>query len=378
MKKSLVALATLAATGAMAQVTIDGYVDRAYTITNNTDNTKDSKLIGSQAGTTTIGIKVRESLSSDLSAGISLNTDFADQGGLSQDNATTSVQSAGFANGQSFVDLTSKSMGTLRLGAPNNFTLTNVTGVASPGFSTGIGSAYGSSFTIHNGLGTGTVGSVGIVTQQADITATANSGQRAIRIANTVQYSSPVMNGFSVHLGSTAKNANSGTGTDTVGVTEYALRYTNGPIDAMYTSIKYSVGTTLPAVGSFQTDGQSIANGSNTQDMLGASYAINPALKLHAGFGNTKSSTNVYKGKSQQFGVSYTIGAVNLMAQMAKFDDTSSTNVDRKLTGLGANYNLSKTARLYVRMDNINYGSNVAAADGSVLKRTAIGVSKSF
>jgi predicted porin len=359
----------------MAQVTIDGYVDRAYTITNNTNNTSDSKLLSSAAGTTTLGIKVRESLSSDLSAGISLNTDFADQGGQTQDpasaNTVTSLQQAGFANGQSFVDLTSKSMGTLRLGSPNNFTLTNVSGVASPGFSTGIGSAYGSSFTIHNGLGTGVAGTVGLVNQQAAITSTANSGARAIRIANTVQYSSPVMNGFSVHLGSTAKNSNGGTGTDTVGVTEYALRYTNGPIDAMYTNIKYTVGNA-------PTNGSITANTDNTQDMLGASYAINPALKLHAGFGNTKSSTNVYKGKSQQFGVSYTIGAVNLMAQMAKFDDTSSTNVDRKMTGLGANYNLSKTARLYVRMDNINYGSNVAAADGSVLKRTAIGVSKSF
>ena len=59
MKKSLVALAALSATAAMAQVTLDGYMDRAYTNTSNTLSTKNAKTIGSQAGTTTFGIKER-------------------------------------------------------------------------------------------------------------------------------------------------------------------------------------------------------------------------------------------------------------------------------------------------------------------------------
>ncbi len=66
------------------------------------------------------------------------------------------------------------------------------------------------------------------------------------------------------------------------------------------------------------------------------------------------------------------------MAQMAKFDDTSTTNTDRKMTGIGVNYNFNKTARVYLRMDDINYGSNVASATGSAVKRTAVGISKSF
>ncbi len=332
-------------------------------------------MIGSQAGTTTIGIKVNENLTSDLSMGLSVNTDWSDQSGANQDSSAptaSSIQSGGFANAQSFASLTSKSMGTLRLGSPNNFTLTNVIAVASPAFSTGIGSAYSSAFSIANGLGTGVVGAVGIVNQQAAITSTANAGVRAIRIANTVQYSSPVMSGFSVHLGNSLKNANGGTGTDTVGVTEYALRYTNGPIDAMYTNIKYEVGATAPLNGAIT------ASSSNTQNLLGASYAVMPTLKLHAGLGTVNSSTNVFKGKSQQFGVTYVMGAIDLMAQMAKFDDTSTTNTDRKMTGIGVNYNFNKTARVYLRMDDINYGSNVASAAGSAVKRTAVGISKSF
>jgi len=374
MKKSLVALAALAATSAFAQVTIDGYFDRGYIATNNTDNTKDSKLVGSNAGTTTIGFKVVEALGGGNSIGLSVNTDWADISGANQDSTATtasSIQTGGFANSQSFVHFNS-GMGTLRLGTPNNFTLTNAIAVASPAFSTGIGSAYSSGFSIANGLGTGVVGSVGIVSQQAAITSTANAGVRAIRIANTVQYSSPAMNGFTAHLGSTFKNSNAGTGTDTVGVTEYALRYTNGPVDAMYTSIQYKVGDTAPANGSIT------AGISSKQNLLGASYAVMPTLKLHAGFGSTTSSNDVFKGTSSQMGVTYVMGAFTLMGQTAKFDDTSTTNVDRKMIGLGLDYSLSKTARAYVRYDSLNLGSNVAVAAGSEVTRTAVGISKSF
>jgi len=374
MKKTLVALAALAATGAFAQssVTIDGYFDRGYTVTNSTNNTSDSKLIGSSAGTTTLGVKVRETLTGGLSIGASFNTDFADAAGANQDSTSTttsSIQTGGFANSQSFIDVTG-GFGVVRLGMPNNFTLTNVTGVASPAFSTRVGSAYSSAFSIANGIGTGTVGSVGFATQVAN--GATGAGVRAIRIANTVQYSSPSFSGLTVHVGYTQKNSNGGTGTDTVGVTEGALRYTAGPVDAMLSTIKYTVGSTAPLNGSLT------ANSDTTQNLLGAAFTVMPGLKLHAGVGSYSSSTNVFKGSSQQFGVTYTTGAFDLMAQMASVDDKSTSDIDRKMTGIGINYNLSKTARAYVRYDNINLNDNAAATTGSKLNRYAIGVSKSF
>jgi len=277
MKKTLVAIAALAVVGVQAQTTVvlDGYFDRSYAQTSNSLAAKNAKTIGSNAGTTTFGIKVREELSKDLSTGVSINTDWADQSGVNQDTATfvnSTAQTAGFANSQTFADLTSKSMGTLRLGSPNNFTLTNVTGVASPSFSTGIGSAYSSGYSIANGIGTGSTGSVGVATVSTSVTtanSVANAGQRAIRIANTIQYSSPVMNGASVHFGKSLKNNNNSTlsTVDTVGVTEYALRYTNGPVDAMYTTIKYETPT-------LATLNATVVATTNTQNLLGASYAI--------------------------------------------------------------------------------------------------------
>jgi len=433
MKKSLVALAALSATAAMAQVTLDGYMDRAYTNTSNTLSTKNAKTIGSQAGTTTFGIKVNENLSSDLSVGVWISTDWNDIGGATQDNNTYGALSQGvkptvttdtstttnystsqaatvtnpvgnatqgitnlgaFANSQNFLRLTSKSMGELRLGTPNNFTLTNATAVAAPLFSTGIGSAYSSNFSIANGYGTGTLGGGGVVASSkpdANPGAVSNAGARAIRNPNTIQYQSPSINGFVVGFGKTLKNANADvtvsaarTSTvDTVGVTEYSLRYTNGPIDAMYTSIKYDTA----GIAALNWGTTALSNATNTQNLLGATYTVMPGLKLHAGMGSFTSSNDAWKGKSTQYGATYTVGQWDLMAQVAKVDDQTTTtvtnfnvtsNMDRKMTGIGVNYNLSKTTRAYLRFDDINYYSNGAAVAGSAQKRTAMGMSVSF
>jgi predicted porin len=66
------------------------------------------------------------------------------------------------------------------------------------------------------------------------------------------------------------------------------------------------------------------------------------------------------------------------MYLMSTTNDTTTTNVDRKMTGMGLNYNLSKQTRAYIRTDTLNYGSNIAAVSGSSVKRTAFGISKSF
>ena len=379
MKKTLVALAALASVSAFAQssVTLDGYIDRAVTVANNTNSAKSTKGLSSAAGTSTVGIKGVEDLGNGLKAGFWISTDWADLAGTNQDSTATtasSIQTGGFANSQSFIELVSAQAGTIRLGTINNEILTNATSVASPAFSTGIGSAYSTSFSTHNGIGTGTSGSGGIANQQAAITSTANVGARGIRQANTVKYISPTYYGVTVAFGQSAQNDQGTAGTgDTVGVTDASIRYTNGPVDVMYTTLKYVVGANAP------TNGGLTVNSSTEQSLLGAAYQVLPTLKLHAGFGQTKSSTSVFQGKSAQYGVTYNVTPmIDVLAQVAKFDDTSTTDKDRKMTGLGVNYNFTKTTRAYLRYDSINYGSNVATALGSELKRTAIGVSKSF
>jgi predicted porin len=389
MKKTLVALAAVSAVSAFAQVTIDGYMDRGYRALSNSDSTKNLKTVGSNAGTTTFGIKYYEDIGGGMTVGGQVNTDWADIGGNTQGSMYAGAQASGFANSQSFVKFSSATAGTLQMGTPNNYTLTNATAIASPEFSTGVGSTYSDQFSIANGLGTGISGVAGTVYQQAGITNIANAGARAIRIANTYQYVSPSFNGVTFAYGTTLQNnnvtANSGNG-NTVGVTEYMLRYSNGPIDAAYTSIKYDVGSNGTAQAKFtMTSGTPVAGSNtltvqdNTQNLLGVKYTTPVAgLVLNVGFGNFTSSSGTYSGSSKTWGGTYTSGALDYLAIFAKVDDTSTTNIDRTMTGLGVNYNLSKTSRVYYRYDSINYGSNVATASGSTQKRTAVGISKSF
>ncbi len=401
MKKTLVALAALASVTAYAQtsVVIDGYIDRAYIQTNSTLDTADTKTVGGAAGTTTIGFKVNEDLGKGLTAGLSVNTDWAELGGTTQSAHIVGSQGSGFANSQSFLHITSKDMGTIRVGSPNNFTLTNVTAIASPAFSTGVGSVYSTGYSLMSGLGTGVAGRAGTVdTSMTGVGTTAlttaaaaannHATARAIRSNNTIQYSSPSFSGASVHVGYTQGNNNvtaANTHGNTAGIMESALRYTNGPVDAMYSTIKYTIGSNGMTQSQLSTSSgvTTIVADTNvaqtsTQSLLGVAYTVMPNLKVNFGSGTFSHSLGLAQGKTKTYGATYTMGQIDLMALMSSTDDTSTTNQDRKMTGMGLNYNLSKQTRAYVRMDNLNYGSNIAAAAGSSLKRTAFGLSKSF
>jgi len=416
MKKSLIALAALAVVSAASaqtsSLTIDGYFDRGYLATNNTNNLKDAKAVSSNAGTTTVGISGTEDLGGGLSAGFRVNTDWSEASGQTQDGAAATAGQSGFANSQSYLDLASKDLGTLRLGNPSSEVLTAVTAVASPAFSTGVGSAYSTAFSIHNGYGTGTTGSNNIFANSV-IGAGAggvgtNAGQRQIRQANTIKYISPTYMGFSAVFATVRKNDSGGlntvsstTGTaDVAGVTEFALNYANGPLAVVYAQTKVEIGANgglALANNSTQNGSGLLANSSTTMSILGASYQVLPVLKLHAGLGRSTNSgqapvaavgtsTAPVSGvgttadtTSYQVGATYNLTPViTLMAQYVKVNDKSASNVDRTLTGLGADYNFSKTTRAYFRYDNINYASNQTEFNGSKQTRTAVGVSKSF
>jgi predicted porin len=218
-----------------------------------------------------------------------------------------------------------------------------------------------------------------------------NVGVRGIRQANTVKYISPKIMDVTVAYGLALKNDNAPIGTtgatnSTVGVTDMSIRYQAGPVDVMYATLKYKVGADTTMNGGAlkdQTNGLT-ANSTNTHSVLAASYQVMPTLKIAAATGGSKASADsIANSKFKQYGVTYTMGQIDIMAQMASVDNknaaTATVTGDRKMTGLGLNYNFSKTARAYVRYDNLKYADGAATAtDGSATKRTAIGVSKSF
>jgi len=406
MKKTLVALAALSSVSAFAQVTMSGYIDRGYMSTNNTNDFRDAKAVGSQAGTTTVIIRGTEDMGGGLSAGFLIATDWSEAAGQTQEGTVPTGGVSGFANSQSYLDISSKDMGTLRLGNPNSEVLVGVTSVASPAFSTGVGSAYSSNFSIHNGYGTGSTGQNNIFTNSTigiGVGQVATSaGQRAIRQTNTIKYISPSFNGISGTYTYVAKNdvggsssvSGSGGTTDVVGVKAFSLNYANGPLTAVYAQDKVSVGAygSTALANNSTTNGTYLqANTSTTMSILGASYQVLPTLKLHVGVGTSTntgqaafSATTLGQGivantSSQQYGATYDLNSsIVLMGQVATMDDKSALNTDRKMTGFGADYKLSKLTRFYVRTDNINFASNATASSGTAQKRTAFGFSSSF
>jgi predicted porin len=165
----------------------------------------------------------------------------------------------------------------------------------------------------------------------------------------------------------------------TVGVTDMSIRYQAGPVDVMYASLKYTVGA--DALGN--TTGLT-PNSTNTHPALAASYVVMPGLKISAATGGSKASvSSIANSKFTQYGIVYTMGNIDVMAQMASVDGknaaTATVTGDRKMTGLGLNYNFTKTARAYVRYDTLKSADGAATVTpGSEIKRTAIGISKSF
>ena len=412
MKKTLIALAAVAAvSSAMADVSITGYIDRGFGIVNNTNANANISTVSSNAGTSQLYFKGAEKISSDLTAIFTIENDFQDNGGATQGTAIQPSQNAGWGNGELFVGATSPSMGTVRLGVPNSFMLGTVTSVGSPGYGTGWGSAYSTGFSIFNGIGTGATNYGGTLTMSnATASTTAVTGARDIRIANTIQYSSPVMNGLSGGIGFAPQNNNVNNGVgNTVGMTEYLLKYEAPQFTIAYDSVRYVIGslgtyqnkvTTGAATGAgsvstsvtgtifssnILTDVSGsttlLANYTNTHNFLGGNYAINDAAKIYGGYGSFTSSNNLETGRSTQVGASYRMGAWEFMGQTVQVQDTNSGTVaqlNRTLQSVGANYWLSKTSRVYGRYETVNFGSNVTAFSGSSQTRSTLGLSTSF
>jgi hypothetical protein len=116
---------------------------------------------------------------------------------------------------------------------------------------------------------------------------------------------------------------------------------------------------------------------SQTNTYTAGNYEVINGLKVYAGRATSKATDQtVVNLSSTNYGASYTMGQVDLLVNAAKVDDKSTVNADRKLTGLGANYNLSKTTRAYYRYDKINYNTN--STSGINQTRNAVGLSMSF
>ncbi len=361
MKKSLVALAALAATSAFAQssVVIDGLFDVSYAKVSGDAVTYNTTSINSAAGsaTSTINIKVTEDLGGGTTARIQYELD--------PRKSTSGIDSAApLALHQTFIALDSKTLGTIKLGNINSAAL-DAHGAGSP-----LGTATGSGYGV-----TTTVG-------------------MATRFAKSVKYESPVFNGFSASYNYAPGNdqATAYLIANQRKASDLGLKYSNGPLNIAYSQLTSDA--TTNAVTATVVPANTAESKFKT---LGANYTIG-ATTLYAGWnkgdaiGVAAAATGLYptqaivantQTKGSRIGIKHVMGAYTLMASSAKQEiDGNTADGTRKVTGLRAENALSKRTSVFVAYEKFDTGiassGATTTAEGGIIKTTAIGVRHSF
>jgi len=370
MKKTLVAMAAVAATSSFAQVTLSGVFDLGYSSIDNKGAVVNT--VGAQNGSTTssFAMKADEDLGGGMKAGFQWEA-AVDLGNTSGRNSTSGTPATGttsnvttyLGNGNSFLYL-SGGFGTLKLGAPNLSTwLTN--GIGQNGFGTGVGSGYRvTSFD-------------------------------SVRAQNGLRYESPVIAGFSGtfhtvvknNLQSNADNTASGNNVNQLmgrdGLTEISFAFEGGPIAARYSALRMTQDAALnPAIlsettgaanGTYSATGVSsiTAAGANfALDTLGASYQVTPATKASLFYQRAYSDSNLQKasagttGSSKKYdrvttgvAVAYQVNPAFIVRanyQVLNTGETETFNTGSAQTtalGLGADYSLSKRTAVFARYE---------------------------
>jgi predicted porin len=373
MKKSLIALATLAATGAFAQssVTISGTFDPSVrnAATTYGDGTKVTQnLIGNNGqGTSNVTFKGVEDLGGGLKASFLLENDF-DAGNNPNNNL-------GSANGELYTGV-SGNFGNLQLGKANTVSL--FTQSSSNPFGTKIGSGFSAGYT------------------------------GRVRADNSIVYTSPAVAGFTfmaTYANQTKVNTNTYTaGLNTVtankalpnqvatgAVTDIGLLYANGPLSAGVSSWTTAATTITPAAATTTVAG---AASKNSQTNAYVAYDFGVA-KLGLGYVAEKQDvTGAYdgiiggvQGVAKIDLAAYNIGAtvplnanLNLLASYTQKDDKTALNLDRKIAAIGLKYTLSTRTSVYARYVDDKL-SNLAATAGAQAKQITtalVGVQHNF
>jgi predicted porin len=350
MKKSLIALAVLAASGAsfaQSSVSIYGLLDVSLAHVKAGDVTTNSMLSGA-VSTSVWGFKGSEDLGGGLKANFKLEQGFnIDDGtaklGANNTNATTFSR-------ESWVGL-SGGFGEVKLGKVSS-AYNDIEGVAAPVF------------------GSGTVGPMGVAFQ-TDI-------QENARPSNTVYYSTPTFSGFT---GSASFSLDEKTATATVTgqkVNSLAGSYAAGPL---YVGLGYQT----------QQDYNSTTAPLQVKlSQLNVTYDLT-VVKLIGALGHVTNSNGI-EGKANEWLIGVDVPVTSALTLSAgyshsKTDGTTNTgaatslvDVDFKQSAfsIGAAYSLSKRTLVYVAAETDKITDKGNGADDLTTDRYAVGIKHSF
>lgn len=342
MKKSLIAMAVLAASGAaMAQssVTLYGIVDANVGSCKNslgaasyscadTSGISQSGVNSGGISTSRWGLKGTEDLGNGLKASFQLEQ------GIKIDDGAAAASGTQFDR-QAWV------------------------GVSGGFGSVLMGRTYGPYDVFHDAVNA--VGNLNM--SPTDAVNAAAGGDYSSNLTNLVQYTSPTVGGFSGSIGmkfgedkTTTTSAN-----DTVSL---YLKYANGPLQVGY---------------AYQN--QEAVAGDTTFNLVGASYDFG-SFKLVGSYDTVDrdSSVTLNQDTEYQFGVSAPFGATTLYFGYANAEsETAAGALQEKADGysLVATYALSKRTDLYAAYKSVSK-ENGAGVETGELKQFALGVRHSF
>jgi len=366
MKKTLIAIAALAATGAFAQstVTIDGVVDAGY-VAYDMKGAKASGIDRNLTSTSQFNFRVNSDLGGGMRATWRSETDFvvtsngANQGTLTNDATGTGNGSNGtgtsgltngtqgtFMNGEQELAL-SGGFGRVGFGAINNTAL--FAHLYSQPFGTAIGSGFGAT-------------SGAAVTQR-------------VRNDNTLQYTSPVIAGGlkfnwinrkaqGSSAASTNANYNANLGAQQqASVNSLAAYYNAGPLNVLLTrDVEDATGVSSVTAGT----GATALGSRGTFTGLGANYNLGAAT-VYGGWQNNKAVSGAGATTTDRstvnLGVKYDMGVNSFMGAVQRATN-SLAGTSSSLFALGYEYALSKTSAVTARYERIADGAGFASVAG--------------
>jgi predicted porin len=385
MKKTLIALAALAATGAFAQnVTITGVVDvgvkavAAPTTAVNQNNSRTDVTLNNIA-TSAVKFLGTEDLGGGMKAGflfeINPNPVQSTTGNVSQ--SESSVYNGTPFNGEQFVSLEG-GFGLIKAGNPNSVSF--LTENMFQPYVTGMGSGFSTSF-----------GRYGTALSGISSQVNGTTGSRIIRHERTAQYQSPSMSGFKVMAEYAFGNDQATVATNGVFANEdtwmgLALHYNNGPLNVGVSTQTLKYGANPVNINN--TTGSSInatnpvaqANTTFTWNQAGGNYTFGK-ITGYAGWTQTKNSdSTIEDASSWNVGGKFALSsAIDLSANYLVRTNNLVNGKNGKVIGLGADYNMSKRTTLYVRAETIDTDTNIGTtAGGSVTAATAFGIRHAF
>jgi len=385
MKKTLVALAAVAATGAYAQVTISGYFGGSYdnvTITSvnaaRTGNTSENRISDHSSR---VVFNALEDLGGGLSAVGQFDLRFQLDAtrriqaetasafpptGLAANTATvtgtgplTNPTADPISAGNNHVGLVSKTAGSLRIGRQDIYY------VDTPSFMpAGMHTSANMSPVYHS-------------------LATANTS----RTPNLAWWVSPRVNGFEGTLaystqplrvsGTNEVESDLGTAAAVRKGSGYMARlnYTNGPLDATFATMSmksdYNASAAASTALGAGSGGAAInANADQAGNNIVVKYDIGGGLKVAVGtsYGKQVVTTTqaATEARATGFGVSYDMGKMNYALSLARKGNNSINGVDQantgtNLTAIAATYNFSKRTAVSVLYGALRADANTTA-----------------